>query len=189
MTRLSCHDGARRVHFVPVSERSWRRRPLERLHGNKPTQEFVFFEEEVLAAHITPHKMNRMNARYQYGLAWNAKQQRRVFQRECRWCIQSSSNLEIGTSGQMGSGGNQQRDCSAVENDRWKVDSGQTRSASGPNSNPPLPFEGARIQRVKITQQDIIAGCESKSVSAPLFIEQSNWNEEVKGPTRHGLRK
>ena len=36
------------------------------------------------------------------GLARNAKQQCRVFHRECRRCVQSSRNPETGTSGKMG---------------------------------------------------------------------------------------
>ena len=35
------------------------------------------------------------------------------------------------------------------------MDSGQTRSSSGLISIPPLPFEGARIHRERITKQDI----------------------------------
>ena len=40
--------------------------PFERLHGNKPTQEFVSFGEKVLARRVTTEPMNRMNPRYQY---------------------------------------------------------------------------------------------------------------------------
>ena len=36
----------------------------------------------------------------------------------------------------MGHRGHQQHDWSTVEDDGWKVDSGQTRSSSGPHSNP-----------------------------------------------------
>ena len=71
--------------------------PVERLHGKKPTQEFVQFGE-------------KEQGEPQIWLAWDAKQQRRVFHWECRWCVQSSWNLEIGTSGQMGHRGHQQRD-------------------------------------------------------------------------------
>ena len=42
--------------------------PFERLHGKKPTQDFVPFGEEVLARKITTDPMNRMNPRYQYGV-------------------------------------------------------------------------------------------------------------------------
>ena len=45
----------------------------------RPTQEFVPFGEKVLARNITTDPM-----------IWNAKQQCRVFHRECRRCIQSS---------------------------------------------------------------------------------------------------
>ena len=42
--------------------------PFERLHGKKPTQEFVPFGEKVLARRVTTAPMNRMNPRYQYGI-------------------------------------------------------------------------------------------------------------------------
>ena len=41
---------------------------FERLHGKKPTQEFVPFGEKVLARKITSDPMNRMNPRHQYGI-------------------------------------------------------------------------------------------------------------------------
>ena len=55
----------------------------------------------------------------------------------------------------MGLGSNQQRDWSSVENDRWKVDSGQTRSSSGPHSNPSVAVRGSTTQSERITKQDI----------------------------------
>ena len=42
--------------------------PFERLHGKKPTQEFVPFGEKVLARRVTTEPRNRMNPRYQYGI-------------------------------------------------------------------------------------------------------------------------
>ena len=42
--------------------------PFERLHGKKPTQEFVPFGEKVLARQVTTQPRNRMNPRYQYGV-------------------------------------------------------------------------------------------------------------------------
>ena len=43
-------------------------RHLERMHGKKPTQEFVPFGEKVLARQITTDPRSRMNASYQYGV-------------------------------------------------------------------------------------------------------------------------
>ena len=40
--------------------------PFERLHGKKPTQEFVPFGEKVLATQMNRDPMNRMNPRYKY---------------------------------------------------------------------------------------------------------------------------
>ena len=100
--------------------------------------------------------MNRMNPRYQHGIWLGMRNNRyRVFHRECGQCVQSSRNPETGTSGQMGHRSNQQCDRSTMENDRWTVDSGQTRSSSGPHSNPSVAVRGARVQRRRITKQDI----------------------------------
>ena len=62
-TRLSCHgwwstpDASRPgVRKVVMG-----RRHFERLHGKKPTEEFVPFGEEVLARQITTDPRNRMN--------------------------------------------------------------------------------------------------------------------------------
>ena len=42
--------------------------PFERMHGKRPTQEFVPFGEVVLARQITTEPRNKMNTRYQYGV-------------------------------------------------------------------------------------------------------------------------
>ena len=47
-------------------KRSRREEPFERVHGKKPTQEFVPFGEKVLARRVTTEPRNRMNPRYQY---------------------------------------------------------------------------------------------------------------------------
>ena len=44
------------------------RTPLERLHGKKPTQEFVPFGEKVLARPLSSEPLNRMNPRYKFGV-------------------------------------------------------------------------------------------------------------------------
>ena len=44
------------------------RTPFERLHGKKPTQEFVPFGEKVLARPISSEPLNRMNPRYKFGV-------------------------------------------------------------------------------------------------------------------------
>ena len=78
------------MHPVQVLERVvTERRHLERLHGKKPTQEFVPFGEKVLAIQKTTDLRNKPQISVR-GLAWDAKQQRRVFHRERRWCVQSS---------------------------------------------------------------------------------------------------
>ena len=67
--------------------------PLERLHGKKPTQEFVPFGDKVLAKQITTDPINRMHPKYSYEI-WLGI----MCRWECRWCIQSSSNQKTGTS-------------------------------------------------------------------------------------------
>ena len=44
------------------------RTPFDRLHGKKPTQEFVPFGEKVLARPIASEPLNRMNPRYRFGV-------------------------------------------------------------------------------------------------------------------------
>ena len=59
--------------------------PFERLHGKKPTQEFVPFGEKVLAKPIStdPHEQNESQIQV-WDLAWHTKQQCRMFHEECR---------------------------------------------------------------------------------------------------------
>ena len=65
--------------------------PFERLHGKRPTQEFVPFGEKVLARKITTDPMNGMNPRYQYRVWLGMRSDSaEFFHRECRRCIQSS---------------------------------------------------------------------------------------------------
>ena len=59
MWRTFC-PGARSVETVGT--------PFERLHGKKPTQEFVPFKEKVLARPISSESLNRMNPRYKFGV-------------------------------------------------------------------------------------------------------------------------
>ena len=44
------------------------RTPFERLHGKKPTQEFVQVGEKVLARPMSSEPLNRMNTRYEVGV-------------------------------------------------------------------------------------------------------------------------
>ena len=123
------------------------RTPFERLHGKKPTQEFVPFGEKVLARRITTDPLNRMSTRYQYGVdlgcadgVFRAREIRRLEPQD-RWDT-GAINSVIGVPLRMTDG-------------RWTVDRPQVRV--DPIQIPPLPFEGARIQRERqrITKQDI----------------------------------
>ena len=60
--------GTREEHLVQVPERSRRSDTIERLHGKKPTQEFVPFGEEVLARPISSEPLNRMTRRCKFGV-------------------------------------------------------------------------------------------------------------------------
>ena len=150
--------------------------PFERMHGKKPTQEFVPFGEKVLARQITTEPTNRMNPRYQPQDRWDAQAVHSV----------------IGVLGRMTDG-------------KWTVDRPEVRV--DPIPIPPLPFEGARIQRGRINKQDIdefgatvgCLGCNAikdnkkstgtirslqdanpKNASGPLRMEQKGWIEEMR---------
>ena len=123
--------------------------PFERLLGKRPTQEFVPFGEKVLARKITTDPMNRMNPRNQCGI-WLGMQNNSA---EC-----FIGNVDgVFRAREIRRLEPQDRsDAEAINNVIGvpRMDSGQTRSSSGPIPIPPLPFEGARIQRVRITKQD-----------------------------------
>ena len=130
--------------------------PFERLHGKKPTQEFVPFGENVLARRVTTEPMNRMNPRYQYGIwlgmrnnsaecfignadgVFRAREIRRLEPQD-RWDTKAIHSV-IGVPWRMTDG-------------RWTVDRPEVHV--DPIPIPPLPFEGARIQRERITKKDI----------------------------------
>ena len=98
------------------------RTPFERLHGKKPTQEFVPLGDKVLAEQITTDPMNRMISGTCTGLGLE--------------CETRAQNVSLG-----------------MQSGKWKVDRPEGRVDSIPI--PPLSFEGARIQRERITKQDI----------------------------------
>ena len=126
--------------------------PFERLHGKKPIQEFVPFGEKVLAKQITADPPNRMNPRYKYeilhgmrntsaecfignaGGVVRARDIRRLEPRS-RWDTEAINSV-IGVPWRMTDG-------------QWTVDRPEVRV--DPIPVPPLPFEGARIQRERIT--------------------------------------
>ena len=130
--------------------------PFERLHGKKPTQEFVPFGEKVLARRVITEPMNRMNLRYQYGVwlemrnnsaecfignadgVFRAREIRRLEPQD-RWGTEAVNSV-IGVPWSMTDG-------------QWAGDRPQVRV--DPIPIPPLPFERARIQRERITKQDI----------------------------------
>ena len=132
------------------------RTPFERLHGKKPTQEFVPFGEKVLARQVTTEPRNRMNPRYQYGVwlgmrnnsaecfignadgVFRAREIRRLEPQD-RWGTRAIHSV-VEVPWRMTDG-------------RWTVDRPEVRVDSVPI--PPLPFEGARVQRERITKQDI----------------------------------
>ena len=132
--------------------------PFERMHGKKPPQEFVPFGEKVLARRVTTEPRNRMNPRYQYGVwlgmrnnsaecfignadgVFRAREIRRLEPQD-RWDKEAINNV-IGVPWRMTDG-------------KWTVDRPEVRV--DPIPIPPLPFEGARIQRERITKKDIDA--------------------------------
>ena len=126
------------------------------MHGKKPTQEFVPIGEKVLARQITTEPRNRMIPRYQYG-GWlgmrncsaecfigNAEgvfRAREIQRLELQdRCDTEAINSGIGVPWRRTDG-------------NWAVDRPAVRV--DPMLIPPLPFEGARVEREKITKQDI----------------------------------
>ena len=108
--------------------------PFERLHGKRPTQEFVPFGEKVLAKQVSTDPTNRMNPRYKFGL----------------W-LGISAECFIGTA----DGVFRARDVRRLEpKSRWHKEAVNNliavlwRMIDG-------RFEGARMQRESITKQDI----------------------------------
>ena len=148
-TRSVTLKAARKNHSVTnlLSCRGWwnmqkgrdGKTPFEKAHGNKPTQVCVPFGEKVLAKQITTDPMNRMNPRYQYGI-WLGMRNNSA---KCFSLGMPMVCLELAKSEDW-------------KKDRREVDSGQwTEVRVDPIPIPPLPFVGARIQRERITKQDI----------------------------------
>ena len=130
--------------------------PFERLHGRNPTQEFVPFGEKVLAKQVCTDPANRMNPRYKFGVlfgmrnnsaecfienadgVFRAREVRRL-EHQSRWDKDAINNV-IGVLWRMTDG-------------KWTVDRLEAREDPIPIL--PLPFEGASVQRERITKQDI----------------------------------
>ena len=130
--------------------------PFERMHGKKPPKEVVPFGEKVLARRVTTKPRNRMNTRYQYwvwlGMRNNSAEcfignadgvfrarEIRKLEPQDRWEKEAINN-KIGVPWRMTDG-------------KWTVDKPEVQV--DPIPIPPLPFEGARIQRERITEKDI----------------------------------
>ena len=124
------------------------RTPFERLHGKKPTQEFVPLEEKVLARPISSELLNRMNPGYKVGVwlgvrnnsaecfmekaegVFRAREVRRIEQQD-RWDKEAINNV-IGVPWRMVDG-------------MWTVDWPATQF--DPFPQPQVPFEGGPVQR------------------------------------------
>ena len=161
----------------------------------------------MLARKITTDPMNRMmNPRYQYGVwlglrnnsaecfignadgVFRGREIRRLEPQD-RWDTEAINNV-IGVPWRMTYW-------------RWTVD--RPEAQVDPIPSPPLPFEGARVQRERITKKDInefgatigcpgcnagtskeqkhtqiVAECELRSDSEPLRMGQRDWTEEMK---------
>ena len=157
-TVQSCHGwwNMRRV-FCPGGT------PFERLHGKKPSQEFVPFGEQARARPISPETLNRMNPRYKFGVwlgvrnnsaecfvgtterVFRAREVRRSEQQD-RWDKEAINNV-IGVP--------------------WRIVDGKWTGPTiqiDPLPPPPVTFEGARVQRERITRACVgafgtTAGC------------------------------
>ena len=138
------------MHSVEMSERSrWEDAIRKNARKEADTRVRPFRRKSVGKK---SHHRSKISVR---DLAWYEKQQRRVLCWECRWRVQSSRNSEIGTSRQMG-----QKAIRNVIGVPWRMTDGRWTADRpevqvDPIPIPPLPFEGVRIQRERITKQDI----------------------------------
>ena len=149
---------------VPEGSR-WSNAIFERLHGKKPTQEFVPCGEKVLARPISSEPLNRMDPRYKFGVwlgernnsaecfvvtaegVFRAREVRRLEQQD-KWDKDAINNV-IGLPWRIVDG-------------KWTVD--RPTIQINPWPPPPMPFEGARVWKERITRADIepfgtTAGC------------------------------
>ena len=156
MRRASC-PGARSNETVGRHSKDCMARKL--------TQECVPFGEKVLARPISLELLNRMNPRYKFRVwlgarsnsaecfvetaegVFRAREVRRLEQQD-RWDREAINNV-IGVPWRTVEG-------------KWTVDRPVTQV--NPLPPPPVPFEGARVQRERITRTDIeafgtTAGC------------------------------
>ena len=181
--------------------------PFERLHGKRPTQDSS--RSERFAGKKVYHRSDEQDEpRYQYGIclgmrnnsaqcftgnadgAFRAREIRRL-ELQGRWDTEAINSV-IGVLWRRTDG-------------KWTVDRPEVRV--DPIPIPPLPCEGARIQRErespgkslmsseprldaqaamppgtteKHKHTQIAAECESKSASEPLRVEQKGWVEEMR---------
>ena len=140
------------------------RTPFERLHGKRPTQNFVPFGK-VLARPISSKPLNRMNPRYKFGVwlgvrnnsaecfvrtaegVFRAREVRRM-EHQDRWDKEAINNV-IGVPWRNAHG-NRIVDRPATQTD--------------PLPPPPVPYEEVRVQMERITRTEIetfgtTAGC------------------------------
>ena len=129
-------------------------------------------------------KLHRSHEPNQPDLAWNAKQQCMMYHEECRWCRPREIRiLEPQSRWDKAAVKNVIGELWRMTDGRWTVDRPDIRV--DPIPIPPLPFEGARIQRERITKQDIdefgaIVGChgcngvkDNKKGASPFRLLQS----------------
>ena len=189
------------------------RTPLERLHGKKPTQEFVPFGEKVLARQNSSKPLIRMNPRCKFGVwlgvrnnsaecfaataegVFRAREVSRI-EHQDRWDKEAINNV-IGVPWRIADG-------------NWIVDRPATQI--DPLPPPPVPFEGVRVQRreqtlrASVPLQDARLAMRSnlesnrkltqtfaepglRNVSKQLQKEQNVQIEEARCSMRHSRRQ
>ena len=147
----------------------------ERLHGKKPTQEFVAFGEKVLAKQTTTDPMNRtnrMNPRYKYGM----------------W-------LDCETTAQNASFGMQMVCSELVKSEGWNLGVDGTQKPSTVDQNPSFAIrestnpEGkthqARRRRIRSHHWMIRLHQRQQEGTSPL---RSLQNENRRMPQSHSTR-
>ena len=184
------------------------RTPSERLHGKKPTQEFVPFGEKVLARPISSEPLNRMNPRYNFGVwlrvrnnraecfvgttegVFRARKVRRT-EHQDRWDKEAINNV-IGVPWRLAGG---EVDCGTGPRHklapchhhqcRLRELGHRGRESPGQTSEPSEPLQDAWVamrsdleSEHKLTQTLAASGL--RNVSKQLQKVQSAWVEEVR---------
>ena len=162
-------------HAVSIFSRCQKRRdgrtPFDRLHGKKPTQEFVPFGEKVLARPMPSEPLNRMNPRYKFRVwlgvrnnsvecfvetaegVFRAREVRRLLEQQDRWGKEAINNSHC-----------HHHQC------RVREPECSGRESPGRTSKPSKPLQDARVA----TRSDLESEQKAHSDPCRVRIEDQN---------------